>query len=149
RTDSCAAVCFIAPSHARRISLGQIDLVMRPALQRLERGGLVDVQHRVELRRQMRPEVVTYALGLGAIDYADGALEARLTERLPQRPLAQEQQETFESHLVKHPLVAAGDRWANALAPGRLVPVRCSRDRAGVGREPDEKRGLAMLLPDE
>src|SRR5918999_2361698 len=62
-------------SHPARIGFRQIHLVARPSLQRVKRGGLVDMDHCIELLSQSRAEVVTETLALRAVNDPDGALE--------------------------------------------------------------------------
>ena len=52
----------------------------RTAFQRLDRPGVVEVDHGVELVGQPRVEVVAEAFGLGPVDDADRALEPRLAQ---------------------------------------------------------------------
>ena len=47
-------------------------------LEGAQRGGLIDVDERIELPRQLDVVVVTLALCLRTIDDADGALNSRL-----------------------------------------------------------------------
>src|SRR5258708_1183678 len=65
-------------SHRERIGLR--DLALLPScgpLQRLDRPGLIDVDHRVELVGRPGPEVVALPLSLGPGDAADRPLQAR------------------------------------------------------------------------
>ncbi len=48
----------------------------------LHGGGLVEVDHGVELVGDLRVEVVTHPLGARAVDHPDRALEPRRGERL-------------------------------------------------------------------
>src|SRR5688572_504130 len=78
-----------ARSHPTRIGLRHIPgMPSRHALERLDGAGLVDVDHGVELLRQTGVKVVALALGLGSIDHADRALEARFHELGRRRPAA-------------------------------------------------------------
>src|SRR3954463_7707587 len=88
RTGNCntprpvarSARCSTLPpwSHARRIGLGQVGLIARPAFQRLQRRSFVDVEHGIELVGQTGAKIMARALGLRTIDDADGALQPRL-----------------------------------------------------------------------
>src|SRR5207248_2780019 len=63
-------------SYRRRISLRQLArFPLAGSLQRLHGAGFVYMNHRVELLRQTRFEVVAHALGFRQIDHADGALQ--------------------------------------------------------------------------
>src|SRR5436309_3151493 len=54
--------------HLARVPVGR-------ALGQLDCPGLVEMEHRVELAPQPRPEIVARALGVGTIDHPDGPLK--------------------------------------------------------------------------
>ena len=73
------------PSLPGRVRLGHLSGVpSRCEIERLHGGRLVEVDDRVELLRKAGLEVVAGPLGLGSVDHADGALEARLARSLGQ-----------------------------------------------------------------
>src|SRR5437660_854768 len=77
---SLVSICH--SSYRRRISLRQLArFPLAGSLQRLDGTGFVYMNHRVELLRQTRLEVVTHALGFRQIDHTDGALQALARER--------------------------------------------------------------------
>src|SRR5439155_7288608 len=82
-------------------------------LQRFERSGLVEVDHRVKLRRESRLEVVTSALGLRSVDDPDRALEPRLVEPRHGLTTQDRQQKLVDVRLVKERLVASRQRRTN------------------------------------
>jgi hypothetical protein len=53
--------------------------------QRDQRMGLIDMNHCVELIRHIREKVVAHPFCLRPIDHANGALQARFNQGLPQR----------------------------------------------------------------
>jgi hypothetical protein len=57
-----------------------VHIVWREALQRLDGARLVEVDHRVELAREIGVKVVALALGVGAVDHADRPLQVRSPE---------------------------------------------------------------------
>ena len=59
------------------------------------------------------------------------------------------QQEGGDAGRVQQRLVAARQRWPNALALAGGAPLRGGGDGAGVGREPDEPGVAAVALADE
>src|SRR5690606_5123116 len=76
-------------------------------------GGLVEPDVFVELPRQDRLEVVALKLGVGPIDDADGALEPRGHQLVPDGVSlrkAQVQEPRRELGAVEEPFVAVGDR---------------------------------------
>src|SRR5690606_6301113 len=84
-----STVAPFAMSHSGWIRFGEIGFVERPAFERFEGRRAIDVEHRVELLREPRAEVVAAALRFRTIDHADGALEPFGPECLPRRPLPQ------------------------------------------------------------
>src|SRR5207253_4782646 len=107
-------------SHPRRVGFRQIRSLARPALQRRQRRGGIHVNHRVELLRNPRAEVVTRALRLRCVDDADGALEPRRGKRIP--ALRRGKDEALETRLVEQMLVTPPDRWGHAPPLGGFIP---------------------------
>src|SRR5207302_562261 len=69
-------------SYRRRISLRQLArFPLAGSFQRLDGASFVYMNHRVELLRQARFEVMAHALGFRQIDHADGALQPFLRQR--------------------------------------------------------------------
>lgn len=69
-----------------------------PVVQRLDGMSLVEMEHQVELRGQVRAKVVADALALRTIDHPDGSLQAFCGEELRGLILrAQGQQEVGKS----------------------------------------------------
>src|SRR5688572_1005316 len=90
---------------------------------------------------------MTQALGLRTVDHADGAFESLFQQCVPGRALAQPEMEPVHSRVMKQPLVAARQRWANALPLSGVIPVRCGRDSARMCGEADRMRlGTIRLL---
>jgi hypothetical protein len=112
--------------HRDRIRLRRVaTLPAGRALQRLDGARLVDVDHRVELVGQSRPEVVADALGLRPVDHADCPLQPWLTQSESQRlgSAAQAEVEPRDLDGMEQRFVALREPRADALALGRLVPV--------------------------
>src|SRR2546421_10421313 len=106
-----------------------------PTFERLNAARDVEVQHGIKLIWQRGEEVVAPALRLRQIDHADGAFEPLADERRGERVVSQRKKEARNPEIVKERLVASGESRSDALSFGRTVPVRCCRDRAGVGRK--------------
>src|SRR5690349_7244825 len=115
---------FKRPLDAKRIRLRR--LASNPAfaaLEGLEGARLVVVDDDVELARQVDVEVVALAFGLGAVDHADGALEARAGELVGHVPIAEVEQEPWIADAVEERLGAAGETGAHVATMRGLVPV--------------------------
>src|SRR5205085_7822164 len=111
------------------------------------------MDHGVELLRQARVEIVALPLRLRQVDDADGALKTRPAQSARNSfTLAQGEQKLRQLYFVKQGFITARKCRAHALALRRLIPIRSCRDRARVGREPDEHGfapvTLAHELPD-
>src|SRR5215470_10975156 len=78
------------------------------ALERLERGGFVEMHDEVELIRQPCDEVLAAAFIARKVDDADGAFEARGAHGAREHGVvAERQQHPFVAAVVKQPLTAA------------------------------------------
>ena len=77
---------------------------------------VVEVDHGVELVGESRLEVVAVALGLGAVDHADRALEPGLAQRGSCGRCRSREPEALDADVVEELLVAPGERRADALA---------------------------------
>src|SRR5205823_1177196 len=117
-TPAAGTRTMLSTSHREGVRLRQLAGVpLGRALERLHRARLVEVQHRVELLRQARAEVVALALGVGTVDHADRPLEAGVVQaRRHEVALAPGEQETRPLRRVEHHLVAARHRGADVLA---------------------------------
>src|SRR5438552_1518198 len=135
-------------SYRRRISLRQLArFPLAGSLQRLHGAGFVYMNHRVELLRQTRLEVVTHALGFRQIDHTDGALQALARERLLHLAVrAREQYKFPQIGLVEKTLPASQQRGTHAFALGGPAPIAGCSHGAGIGRESDQERLIAVAL---
>src|SRR5256714_3089134 len=99
---------FILSLKARRVSLRRLArLPEGVAFERLDGSRLVEVYNCVELLGELRVEVVAQPLGLRSVDDADGALQARLAQKLARRaPFTKVQHEARRARVVKERLVA-------------------------------------------
>src|SRR5258708_7563619 len=103
----------------------------------------------IELLRQSHVEIVAPAFGLGAVNYSDRALQARLAQQFCRVvSLAQVQPETRNSRRVEKLLVAVAHPWAHAATLGWIAPVARGSRRAGIRAEADESpwHGVAVGL---
>ena len=95
-----------------------------PLFRRFERFDgtrLIEMEHRIELAGQPRPEIVALPLGFGTVDHTDRPLEPSDAQLLRQ-PIAvvDDKQETITSRGMEQGLVATGQRRANTFALGRF-----------------------------
>src|SRR4051812_1355833 len=118
--------------------------------QRRDRARLVEPNPRVELPRQDRLAVVAPALGFGAIDHPDEALEPRLHQFRAQlrikRTFAQVEHETPDAGLVALALVTFGKRRIDTFDLHRLVPVVRGSHRPAVRAKSDQPGRIAEFL---
>ncbi len=98
----------------------------------------------IELIREARADVVARALRFGLVDHADGALEARVGERIAR--IGGAKNEALEASIVKEALVAARERRRDAPPFRGLVPFARRGYRARVRREAHEEHFLAVTL---
>src|SRR4051812_36560615 len=131
-------------SNGPRIRLGQLLCVPHTcALERLDRGRDVDVDHSVELITEPGVEVVRETLGLRAVDDPDCPLELTAAES------RRVEQEVRHTGLVKESLPAPREGGADEFPLGRAAPVRGGSDAARVRGEADKQRLGAVPLPNE
>src|SRR5262249_15004927 len=136
-------------SDASRIGFRKISFLSRPSFERLERGGLVDVNHRIELIHKPRAEIVAEALRLRPVNDANRPFQTFFGERRANLRPIEHQQHAVAVQIMKEPLVAPRERWPNLPLLGGIAPVAGGGDRSGVCRETDRKRLIAMTLPHE
>ena len=87
---------------------------------------------------------------LGAVNYSDPALQARLGQQFCRVvSLAQVQPETRNSRRVEKLLVPVAHPWAHAAPLGWIAPVARGGHRAGIRAEADEQRFFAEPLAHE
>ena len=97
-------------------------------LEWFHRVRVIQVDDRVELVDESCSEVVAVALGLGAVDHADGALEARVAQRGAGGRGRSREPEAFDADVVEQLLVAPVERRSDPLALWCLAPVRRGGD---------------------
>lgn len=138
-------------SYRERIGLRHFAfLPARGPLQRLDRPGLIEVDHRVELVRQSGPR----SSGCGA-RFRAGRSRRSPAAADPSATRGQNaggveaEQELFLAHLVQQLFDAVRERGPHPLALGRSFPVAGCRHRAGVGREADETAVVGVPFADE
>ena len=100
----------------------------------------------------MGAEIVAAALGLGAVNHANGTFEPRLVQGQRKLGMAGEvNQKVAQASGMKLGFVALRQSRAHRFALGRAVPIRGGRHRAVVGAKAHEQglapKALAHQLP--
>src|SRR4051794_31632654 len=101
-------------------------------LERTQRLCRIEMHVEIELAGQARTEIVAPALGFGAIDHADGALQPFVGQRRSGIAFADIEPEAPVRTAMQQCLVAARHPGSHTLALARLVPVGCRGYRAAV-----------------
>src|SRR5438105_14108419 len=135
-------------SYRRRISLRQLACFpLAGSLEGLDGAGFVHMNHRVELLRWARFEVMAHALGFRQIDHADGALQTLARERLLHLAVGTREQYKFpQIRLMKNLLPASQQRGTHAFALGGPAPIAGCSHGAGIGRESDQERFITIAF---
>src|SRR6202163_1034613 len=137
--------CYLHREWERLRKLARFPLFS--GFQRFDRARLVEMEHRVELIRQSRVEIMALPLGFGTVDHTDRPLEPRHGQLLHHRvAVIQDEQEAVTPRGVEQRLVAARERRPNPFTFGRFAPIGGGCDRALVGGKADQHRFAAVFL---